>query len=890
LIPLGLLILSLCGPQALAQEADAESPGSEPPVEELPPLLQEPELIDFVQAPYPPEAEAAGVEGSVLLLIEVDETGAVTLVEILEGAGQGFDEAAVEAAAQFRFTPAVDETGPVPVALEFAYGFTLAPAIDEIDGDDTVPETTAPELAPVTLEGTLVEMGTRSPLADVYVSAHPVDADSPVWEGTTDAEGRFALRGVPPGEQTLTARYPGYKDAEIVVEVVEGEVTDAKIWLRNLSYRDDEALIVYEREREPEVTRRTISVQEIRRVPGTFGDPVRVIQNLPGAARAPFGSGVLIIRGSNPEDSNVYVDGIEVPLIYHLGGYVSVINADLIESVDYLPGGYGVRYGRSTGGVIDVETKRDMPERKRIIWSTDILDSGGLVEGRFGKNEGLGLAVAARRSYIDVFLPAFTPDAGFILKPRWYDYQAKAVARKLPKGSLSVLAFGFQDLLILGTPDDVAQGTDADFQGDLSVRYQTHRLVLSWERPLTEALSLEMQAYGGLDSVDFGVGTSLELNQEFETLGARAALGWKASERLEADLGVDLVLVPYKIELTLPFNPESFVEFDPLSEREDYRTVIDGVGLAPDPYISATWRPLPDPDQLLLLPGARLNVLKIDDYAPIVSLDPRLAARARLIEGGTVKAGTGIYQQGPQGQEFGLEEDSLTLGFERAWSSELGWEQQLGSAISVDVTGFYKKLDHLIVDNPDFETLDDPVYVNAGIGRIYGLEFMARHALNKRFFGWVSYTLSRSDRLDNPNDPDADWLPFDFDQRHILVAVAGYDLPRDFGISAKFQHVTGNPYTPYDGAVYDIDQDSWTPYSAGAPNSERLPPFTALDLRFDRLKTYKRWQLETYVDLLNVYRGENPEQVQYNYDYTESTFISGLPFVPSFGFEAEVLF
>ena len=95
MIPLGLLIASLCGPQALAQEAGAEPPGEELPGEELPgeelpgeelpPLLQEPELIDFVQAPYPPEAEAAGVEGSVLLLIEVDETGVVTLVEILEG-------------------------------------------------------------------------------------------------------------------------------------------------------------------------------------------------------------------------------------------------------------------------------------------------------------------------------------------------------------------------------------------------------------------------------------------------------------------------------------------------------------------------------------------------------------------------------------------------------------------------------------------------------------------------------------------------------------------------------------------------------------------------------------------------------------------------------------
>ena len=53
-------------------------------------------------------------------------------------------------------------------------------------------------------------------------------------------------------------------------------------------------------------------MEEIRRVPGTFGDPVRVIQNLPGAARSPFGTGALVIRGANPEDSAVYVDGIRI--------------------------------------------------------------------------------------------------------------------------------------------------------------------------------------------------------------------------------------------------------------------------------------------------------------------------------------------------------------------------------------------------------------------------------------------------------------------------------------------------------------------------------------------------------------------------------------------------
>ena len=40
-----------------------------PPVPELPPLLVDPELLSFVDAPYPPAALADGLEGVVLLLI-----------------------------------------------------------------------------------------------------------------------------------------------------------------------------------------------------------------------------------------------------------------------------------------------------------------------------------------------------------------------------------------------------------------------------------------------------------------------------------------------------------------------------------------------------------------------------------------------------------------------------------------------------------------------------------------------------------------------------------------------------------------------------------------------------------------------------------------------------
>lgn len=229
----------------------------------------------------------------------------------------------------------------------------------------------------------------------------------------------------------------------------------------------------------------------------------------------------------------------------------------------------------------------------------------------------------------------------------------------------------------------------------------------------------------------------------------------------------------------------------------------------------------------------------------------------------------------------------MNLQQEQALAATIGWEQDVGAAIHGEVEVFYKQLDNLIVGNPDFGGIDDTFFVNAGIGRAYGLEVILRHDPVGRLFGWISYTLSRSERQDGP---DEDWYLFDYDQTHILSAVAGYKLPYDFEISAKGQYVTGNPTTPYAFGVYDIDQDYYEGFSTGAYNSERLPAYSALSLRFDKLFTFKGFQLDLYVDLINVLHGENPEFEVYNYDYTEKRYITGIPFIPGPGFDLKYEF
>src|SRR4029077_11503798 len=119
----------------------------------------------------------------------------------------------------------------------------------------------------------------------------------------------------------------------------------------------DEVTVHAPAQRARETSDVKVSASEARKVAGTQGDVLKVVQNLPGVARPPLASGQLVVWGSAPNDTLVYGDGAEIPAIYHGSGLRSAVNSDLISSVDLVPGGFNAEYGRSLGGLVRVETR-----------------------------------------------------------------------------------------------------------------------------------------------------------------------------------------------------------------------------------------------------------------------------------------------------------------------------------------------------------------------------------------------------------------------------------------------------------------------------------------------------------------------------------------------------
>jgi hypothetical protein len=164
-----------------------------------------------------------------------------------------------------------------------------------------------------------------------------------------------------------------------------------------------------------------------------------------------------------------------------------------------------------------------------------------------------------------------------------------------------------------------------------------------------------------------------------------------------------------------------------------------------------------------------------------------------------------------------------------------------------------------------------------------GGELSAEIAPREGTFGYLAYTLSKSER----RDLDGRWRPFDQDQTHILTLAAGHDLGAGWEVGARFRLVTGNPVTPVVGSVYDARSGVYVPVY-GSVNSDRDPTFHQLDARVEKGFRIGDGKIAVYLDLQNAYNSENQQGAVYSYDYREREAVSGLPILPNLGLRGEL--
>jgi TonB family protein len=821
-----------------------------------------PELLTLMPAAYPERALERSIEGDVLLQVTVDEEGTVTGVALLEEGGHGFDGPAIESAWTMRFDPALDERGrPVAAQIRYRYPFRMD------------------EVAPLSIEGTLREKGSKKhPIANATIRA--VGPDESLARTRSDAQGRFRFAGLDPGTWILTVQGRGIITSSAAVEVEPEAYTDGVVLSAELipdweqAEFDEFIEVVAQRHSDP--AEREISRELVVTLPGSLGDPVRALQNLPGVARAPFGSGQLQIRGGGPEDTSYLINGTPIPIAFHFTAVTTVVAADLLRAVDFIPGSWGARYGRAIGGIVDLETEDDLPSSATTSASFDIFQATGFTRQRLGKSTTLSLA--ARRSYIDTIAQPLLAarDAGDLRVPRYYDAQLHFVQTTKGNGRVTATLMASEDRFrLIGV-----EGGDA-----VSYKTSFQKAILRWMQPARHGFSAEtvfgvgpelQELVLGDERTDLGaLGVPVDLFGDLPSTGEvreEAIPRWSLRHEWLRDPADSWFGV--RAGLDLLWGKQALVYT--IGEEESGRI---GVTM-PATYVEPTIRLGP----VDLTPGLRWEVVDTSNGLADSVLDPRLRARVDL---GTteVLGGFGLYSQPPAMREL-LAREGPSLTFERARQATLGVTQEIGPDAKVGVSIYDNKLTGLIIGRDELFRFDrttlvpashfDP-FQNSGTGRAFGLELHGTWITPRRVL-WASVSLARAFRTDLPTE---ERHPAQADQPVNLTLIGSQELGQ-WRLGARARYATGPALTPVVGALYSTDLQSWLPIY-GDPYGERAPAFFALDVRVDRTFRFRKWELAMYTEVQNATNHKNIEIPSWNEDYSELAPVTGLPVLPVIG-------
>jgi hypothetical protein len=587
------------------------------------------------------------------------------------------------------------------------------------------------------------------------------------------------------------------------------------------------------------------------------------------------------------------VDGIHVPRLYHDGGYRSIVSSDLVRSVELIPGGYGSEFGRGLGGLVTVALKPLDEQGVHGSVAADTLDASASARAKVGD---FHVAVAARKSYLDAVVTGVTSAnvAQYVPIPKYWDGQARIVYDLGPHETLELgtLLSSDQTTRNLINPDPAlttSQTTVTNF----------NRVYLRYEKHLADGAIIHVTPSFGTNYTslvnEYGT-TPTNLANNSSVFQLRT--GWRGPVLpfLRASVGLDAEATTSNLSrlgaLGAPPREGDLYVFGeappPEINSDSWSTVIATVA----PYAEGDFSFFDD--RLHVIPGVRYEPFissanKITPPAPTFPnvgftredtvIEPRLAVRYALTPSITGKAAFGVYHQSPQAEDLSSVFGSPTLGIATAQHFLAGGAFQLTPTLSAEVTGFYSNSWDLTVRSQAASPLVSQSLDQAGIGRAYGTQFLLRQQQIGHFFGWVSYSILRSERKDAPT---LDWRLFDYDQSHVFTALGSYDLGAGFDFGLRFRFATGYPRTPVVGAYFNAATDTYEPIF-GVHNSIRIPSFYALDARVAKRFKFAHTELELYLDVQNVTNHANSEEIVYNTNYTQRGYITGLPILPVVG-------
>lgn len=696
----------------------------------------------------------------------------------------------------------------------------------------------------------------------------------------TNDFGFFSL-SLPPGTHRLSVSYAAYEAQSLLIEVEKDTFIEIKLAPQTLASVE----IVGERaiEEETEMSVVDIPLKQIQAMPTLLGevDVIRAVQMMPGVQSGNEGNTGLYVRGGGPDQNLILLDGAPLYYVSHLGGIFSVFNADALQQVRLVKGGFPARYGGRLSSVLDIRMKEGNLKKWEGKGNLGILASRILLQGPLIKNKA-SLMVSARRTYLDlVTRPAtwFVSERESSFGYYFADFNAKLNYIISPKDRIYLSTYIGDD--VFGVKVRTENGTF----GAVDYEKESLDIDLSWGNRL---YSFRWNHLWGPRLF-----SNLTATHTFYRFALRNQASYEDSEESsEADVSYNSGIRDIGLKYDFDFypTPKHQIRFGWHANYLQYSPGVRGIFLGFNDtiavdnnegneilrpiqnalYIEDEWRPRPNFSVHAGIRGVHF-LIKQRSY---FSAQPRLSARYQARPNLSIKASFAVMTQYLHlltNSGLGVPSDLWVpatdeLGPQQAWQVAVGTASSLWNGqLNLTFEAYYKQMWGLIAYEPGASPISGGIewqekVVDGGTGEAYGGEVLLQKKQGKTT-GWIGYTLSWNWRTFEALNLGRTF-PYKYDRRHDLSLVLNHKFSERISLSGSWIFGTGNAITLATGA-YNPLFNTFSPeriieiYGEGR-NDFRMPPYHRMDIGITFTKP-KKWGSRSWnISFYNAYSRRNP--------------------------------
>ena len=698
----------------------------------------------------------------------------------------------------------------------------------------------------------------------------------------TGASGQFDLGTLTAGDYTVKASTVGYRLLQTRIEIKPGSATELILALSPDTFQHTERIEVradpFDLVRRGGPTEFAIDGSEAKNLASVLADdPLRAVQSLPGVTANDDFDSRFSLHGAPYERIGLYLDGILLHTPFHTvqgegpSGSLTVFNGDMVDNMVLQSEAYSSRFEDRTAGVLDVHTREGSRSKTSFRVTAGAPDAGVLAEGPLGAAQKGSWLVSFRKSYLQYLLRESADQTAMAFG--FMDSQAQ-MSYDLGGGHNVKLK------LIDGTSDldRSARRDQLALNSSMSARYHFTLAQAEWQYTPSQRFVLHSQAAFMRERYDDTNRDARALGEGFygEWVGKTSAT-WMESRTGQLEVGASVRRI----------RGDGFADYyydhvnsTRVGGHRGNETLAGG-------FAQQSWTGLHQ--RLNFSGGIRWDRLDVSGKAVA---SPQASVTFLPWQWTRLQLAWGEYAQFPDLTYLYSGYGSRALLPERSTHFVAALEQRLGALSRVRIQVFERN-DRDLLYRPLLESRlvgnrivgDDfaATVENSLRGRARGVEFFLQRRTANRWNGWVSYSLSYARMRDGITGIH---FPSDQDQRHTTNVHVGYRLRPSVNLSTKWTYGSGFPVPGF------FQRSGDTYVLAPTRNTARLDSYQRTDVRVNKSKTFDRWKMTVYAEVVNVFNRPNYRFDSYNgYDPASRkaylSFSKMFPVLPAAGMMLE---